>query len=418
MIDDEDDIREGLCGILRDEGFDAVGARDGEEGVARALELAPALIVCDVNMPGLDGRGVLDRVRAHAATAHTPFIFLSVMGSAKDIRWGMNLGADDYLAKPVSSDDLLTAVYARLRRQGQHPSQPAAPHHEQPPAARFEIGPGAILAGRYRVEAHAGRGGMGTVFRARDLVEGDDVAVKLVPAGGRFGSRSQRECEILARLQHPRVVRFRDQGLASSERRFLVMDWLPGVDLAARIRERRLTVAESLRVFHHAAEALAAVHAAGVVHRDVKPSNLLLVDDDIEKATLIDFGIARANDADPITFAGEFLGTPGFVAPEQVGASPMDTGPRSDVFGLACTVWACLTGVSPFAGPNPLASLFVLREGQTLSVRQACPEVPEAVDALLATMLDRDPDHRLRDGAAVLLALRAIYHLPSAPGRG
>jgi CheY-like chemotaxis protein len=395
VIDDEDDIRDVICEILRDEGFEAVGVRDGEAGLASAIESPPSLVICDLKMPGLDGREVLAKLRALDATAQTPFIFLSVTAGPKDVRSGMNLGADDFLAKPVAVDDLVAAVNARLRRLA-------------PVTSPRRHGPRTVIADRYLLGAQVGHGGMGDVYRARDLLEDQEVAIKLVPAAGRSRERFLRECEVLSKLHHPRVVRYRDHGAVDAGELFLVMDLLDGVDLGVRISHGPLGVDDSLRVFHHAAEALAVAHAMGVVHRDVKPSNMLLVGGAIDALTLLDFGIARAPDARDITFEGEFLGTPGFVAPEQVMSRATEPDPRSDLFGLACTVWACLTGASPFRGPNPIAAMFLPGADTPPSIRAARPEVPAAVDALLARLLERDPERRLPDGAAVLDALRAI----------
>ncbi len=263
-----------------------------------------------------------------------------------------------------------------------------------------------IIGGRYELIRRVGRGGMGAVYLARDRALGDQVAVKVLSEARPAAARFARECAILASLWHERVVRYRDHGVTEGGSAWLVMDWLSGSDLAARIAQSPLHLEEALRVLRDAAEALAAVHAAGIVHRDVKPSNLFLVDGALDRVKLIDFGIARAPGSSVLTFNGEFLGTPGYVAPEQVD-STRPAGPSSDVFSLGCTVWACFTGASPFRGANPLSALSLLFNGRVPSLREARPDVPAAIDDLVAAMIQRDPTRRPADGRAVLDALES-----------
>ncbi len=263
-----------------------------------------------------------------------------------------------------------------------------------------------IIGGRYELIRRVGRGGMGAVYLARDRALGDQVAVKVLSEARPAAARFARECAILASLRHERVVRYRDHGVTEGGSAWLVMDWLSGSDLAARIAQSPLHLEEALRVLRDAAEALAAVHAAGIVHRDVKPSNLFLVDGALDRVKLIDFGIARAPGSSVLTFNGEFLGTPGYVAPEQVD-STRPAGPGSDVFSLGCTVWACFTGASPFRGANPLSALSLLFNGRVPSLREARPDVPAAIDDLVAAMIQRDPTRRPADGRAVLDALES-----------
>ena len=285
VVEDDAEINDALADVLREEGFEVHCARDGEEGLERLRDVLPALILCDVRMPVLSGHDFLTRVRLDADAAPVPVIFLTAAAEARDIRRGMNLGADDYLTKPVSVDDLLGAIGARLQRRSvvKAPERPAPPAPTVPIRSRDDI-----IAGRYRLLGSAARGGMGSVYRARDLVEARDVAVKIVSRQDVVPGRFERECAILSGLTHERVVRYHAHGATEAGERYLVMDWLPGHDLARELEKRTLSVAEVLSVLRGAAEALAVVHAAGVVHRDVKPANLFLVDGAIERVTLVD----------------------------------------------------------------------------------------------------------------------------------
>jgi CheY-like chemotaxis protein len=401
VIDDDADCRESICQLLDEEGFTVASAENGARGLAMAVSAPPALVLCDVRMPVMDGTETLARLRGTPATARVPFVFLSAGVDMKEVRRGMNLGADDYLIKPFSSEDLLAAVHARLRRHalGDRPARVAATLPE-PSRPDERLMPG-LIAGRYRLIRRAGRGGMGAVFEALDVSRDEPVAVKfLVPHRGST-ERFRRECAVLSRLHHPRVVHYRERGMTRDGDPFLVMDWLAGEDLAARLTRGNLSFDEGARVLRCAAEALAVVHGAGVVHRDIKPSNLFLVDGEIDRLVLIDFGIARTPDAMELTGPGEVLGTPGYLAPEQLESGDAAT-PSSDVFSLACTVYASLVGQSPFLGATVAASLARLLSDELPAVRTLRGDIPAALDAVLTAMLERDPAARPRDGQATL----------------
>lgn len=401
VIDDDADCREAIVQILGEDGFTVLSAENGAQGLAMAVETPPALVLCDVRMPVMDGCETLARLRGTPETARVPFVFLSANVDMKEVRRGMNLGADDYLIKPFSGEDLLAAVHARLRRNALA-EKPARPPATMPEPSRPDgrLMPD-LIAGRYRLIRRAGRGGMGAVFEALDVRCDEPVAVKfLVPYRGSTG-RFGRECEVLSRLHHPRVVHYRERGTTRDGDPFLVMDWLAGEDLAARLTRGNLSFDEGTQVLRCAAEALAVVHGAGIVHRDIKPSNLFLVDGEIDRLVLIDFGIAHTPDALELTGPGEVLGTPGYLAPEQLERGDAAT-PSSDVFSLACTVYASLVGQSPYLGATVAASLARLLSDELPPIRTLRPDVPPALDAVLTAMLERDPAARPRDGQATL----------------
>jgi hypothetical protein len=242
-----------------------------------------------------------------------------------------------------------------------------------------ELAPGTEIGGAYVIEAPISTGGMGAVHRARRLSDDVPVAVKQ-PLLDRDALRFRIEARLLSRLRHPRVVRVIDHG-TDEHGDFLVMELVSGPSLAAVLEERgSLPVAEAVEYVRQACEALAYVHAEHVVHRDVKPANLILAEDGI---VLVDFGIAREAGGEHPTKA---LGTPRFAAPEVLaGAMPS---PRSDVFGLAATLWALIAGRPP---------AFLER---TVPV-----DVPREVEAALRGGLDPDPQLRVPSAEAFARAL-------------
>jgi serine/threonine-protein kinase len=206
---------------------------------------------------------------------------------------------------------------------------------------------GAHIAG-CRIESVAGRGGMGIVYRATQLSLARPVALKLIApehaADAGFRERFERESRMAAAIDHPNVIPVYGAG-EEDGRLYLVMRWVAGTDLHRLLREQgRLEPVSAARVVDQVAGALDAAHAAGLVHRDVKPANVLLSG---EHAYLADFGLTRpAGSDDPLTTAGHFLGTVDYMAPEQFRGGPVDA--RTDVYALGCVLYAALTGAPPF----------------------------------------------------------------------
>jgi len=263
---------------------------------------------------------------------------------------------------------------------------------EDPPTA---AGNG-MLQGKYRLAAPIGTGGMGSVYRAFDHERGSDVAIKRL-LDPRHAARFEIEARLLGRLDHPRVVRVRDYFQDDSSQ-YLVMDLVDGVDLAEILAQRGdpgLPVAEAVEYTRQACEALQYVHEQQIVHRDVKPENLVCSDGEI---VLVDFGIAHAFDpAAPATLG---LGTPGYIAPEV--AITGRTSPRSDVYGLAATLWTLIVGDPP---------LHSLRG----SISALAPAVSPQLEATLGAGLDLQPQRRIASAEAFARALGAELHAAGSP---
>ncbi|WP_437779709.1 serine/threonine-protein kinase [Sorangium sp. So ce1097] len=258
--------------------------------------------------------------------------------------------------------------------------------------------PGVVLASRFVVDRQVAAGGMGTVYRAHDRLDDRPVALKTLQSREAFDvERFEREAQILAELGHPGIVRYVAHGRTGAGDHYLAMEWLEGEDLAACLARRQLTLAESLAVLRRTADALAFAHSRGIIHRDVKPSNIFLVAGDVGQLKLVDFGIARPDgESRRLTYTGGILGTPGYIAPEQIeSGGALDA--RADVFSLACVFYECIAGRPAFEGAHVMAALAKLLFQQTPRLRDVRADVPDPLEALIDRMMAKNPEERPRD---------------------
>jgi serine/threonine-protein kinase len=263
------------------------------------------------------------------------------------------------------------------------------------------------VAGRYEVERMLGRGGMATVYLARDDALQRPVALKVLADGLRdddpFRRRFLREARLAARLSHPNVVRVYDVGEADG-RPYIVMEYVPGETVADLLARRgRVVPAEAVEIAAQACEGLQHAHDHGLVHRDVKPQNLLVREDGCVK--LADLGIARAAESTHLTQHGTILGTAAYLSPEQ--AAGEEVTPAADVYSLGAVLYELLTGRPPYQ----LSSLAELAErqaaGEIVPPRDLQPGVPERLEAVVMRCLARDPRFRPGSAAEVAAELRA-----------
>jgi serine/threonine-protein kinase len=283
---------------------------------------------------------------------------------------------------------------------------------------------GRTLGGRYSVEAELGRGGMARVYRGTDLVLGRPVAVKVLSSqyaqNGAFVSRFRREAQAAARLNHPNLVQVFDTG-SDDGVHYIVMEYVDAKTLAdyltggGRIMpDRAIELAESV------CDALAVAHAQGVIHRDVKPANIMVTRDGQVKVT--DFGIARVTSNETVEQTAAVLGTASYLSPEQAQGGAIDQ--RSDLYSLGCVLYEMLTGRPPFTADSPVAvaSKHVLE--QPVSASRLNPDVSPELDAVIMRALSKNPDDRYQDAAEMKedlerarrgLPVMAPAVLPTAP---
>ena len=282
--------------------------------------------------------------------------------------------------------------------------------------------------GPYEIVAPLGRGGMGEVYQARDTRLGREVAIKVLPEdlteNDELRRRFDREARAICKLQHPHVCTLHDVG---SERGvdYLVMEYLEGETLEARLRRGALPVEQLLAIGRQIADAIEAAHRRGIVHRDLKPGNVMLTK---AGAKLLDFGLARTGagldgvsgstalptEAKPLTTAGTVLGTFQYMAPEQLEGTEADS--RTDLFALGALLYEMATARRAFEGKSRTSLIAAILSTQPPPISQVVPVMPPALDHVVRKCLEKDPDDRWQSARDVASELRWIAEAGSQAG--
>ena len=254
--------------------------------------------------------------------------------------------------------------------------------------------------GRYRLVRELGRGAMGVVFLAEDDSLQRQVAIKtlLVPGDGTQGdhreARFRQEAKAAGGLNHPNVITIHDLG-REGDWLYIAMELLQGVELRDRLQQGPIRLEEALHIAAQVASGLAAAHARGIVHRDVKPGNIMLLAGG--HAKIMDFGIARMQASEVRTVSGTMMGSPKYMSPEQVGGHSIDH--RSDIFSLGSVLYEMVVGAPAFAGANLGQLLNAILHSTPVPAGQARPGVPASVEAVIVRAMHKNPQQRYQDAA-------------------
>jgi serine/threonine protein kinase len=261
--------------------------------------------------------------------------------------------------------------------------------------------------GGYRLREPLGRGGTSVVYRAEHVRLGRTAALKLLSPGvgeADFRERFLRESQVAAALDHPSIVPVYDAGEAEDGLLYIAMACIEGSDLKTLLAaEGKLPLRRSLRIVGQVGAALDAAHARGLVHRDVKPANILVADDD--RAYLSDFGVSKELVSNGTTRTGTFVGSIDYCAPEQIEGRSVDS--RTDVYALACVLYECLAGTAPFARPSEVAVLNAHLHAPPPKLTRAAPEIPAALEPVIAKALSKSPLDRYPTCGDFVAAARA-----------
>ncbi len=386
VVEDEPDIALGLEEDLRRNGYETQTVGDGESALRRARGESWDLILLDVMLPRLEGFEVCRELRRSGVA--TPIILLTARAHEAEKVLGFELGADDYVTKPFSPRELRARISAGLRR--------------------FEGGPPAVTekhVSRYQIQECLGAGGMGVIYKAIDTSLGRHVALKFLPENiaedAEALRRFKREARAASALNHPNICTIHD--IAEHEGRpFIVMELLEGQPLSRLVAGKPLPNDQLLDIAIQIAGALQALHSSGVVHRDIKSSNIFVGFDGHTK--ILDFGLAKVTsrgDAPTLgasgTAVGAVMGTICYMSPEQVLGQELDG--RSDLFSFAVVLYEMATGTFPFLESTWSATANAIVNKTPVSVLAVNPAAPQHLLAITDKALEKDPNRRYQTAA-------------------
>lgn len=375
-------------------------AADGMEALDQVEKDAVDLVLLDIMMPVMSGLDVLKRLRKTYAPDELPVIMATAKDQSEDMVEAFNLGANDYITKPIDFPVALARVQAQLRASEiprQSPSKLAAYSSLQ------NVEPGTVLEGRYRLDSLIGSGQFGTVYRATHLNLRRDVAIKLLHTGIRDDEKAlqhfQQEGISACRVDHPNAVAIFDFTATRFGIAFMVMELLRGQGLDEALREQgKMPPERAAEILLPICDVLAEAHSVGIIHRDIKPQNIFLHQSRHgEVVKVLDFGLAKLlrDTSDDLDASHDGIaGTLGYLAPERALAESYDG--RADVYSLGCMFFEMLTGRMPFIDRqgNPLQVMMMHVRDRPPRLRDFVPDVDPIVEDLVLKALAKDPEHR------------------------
>lgn len=400
LVDDNVVNRELWSFFLSHEGgYKVLTAEDGLEALRTVGNQPVDLVLLDVMMPGIDGFEVLSHLRRSHTPEALPVIMCTAKGQSEDVVRGFDLGANDYVAKPLDHGVVLARIQAQLRGK-----VPARQRATRLLASIDDVHPGIVIDEKYRLDALIDQGSFGAVYKGRHLTLERPVAVKLLAATLQTDetsiARFQREGISACRLTHPNAVSVLDFNVTEGGLPYLVMELLEGRPFDKELLEfGPLEPRRAAEILVPVCQVLAEAHAQGIVHRDVKPQNIFLHYGRLgEVVKVLDFGIAKMVGQsvmnERITTEGSIVGTPAYMAPERLSDGPYDG--RSDVFSVGVVLYEALTGRRPFV-PNRGNLLDLMRlenRRPPPALHELRPEMPPELDQISKRVLADDPEER------------------------
>ncbi len=398
LVDDNEFVLRPLSRYLTEEGFRVLEARTGDEALSKVEEFVD-LVILDVMMPGLSGIEVLEKLRESYSGDELPVIMATATSGSEQIVHAFELGANDYITKPLDFPVVLARLKTRLRTR--------TPRRAQLEAAAepwAEIRDGSVLGSQYRLESKIGEGNFAEVYRANQLKLQRSVAVKLLRPGdddAEVRERFLREGRSTCRLEHPNAVSVLDAGVTAAGVPYLVTELLRGHTLAAELkRHGTMSAARCAEVLLPICDVLAEAHSLGIVHRDIKPQNIYLHRSrQGEMVKVLDFGIAKLiGDAvvrRRLTIAGAGPGTPAYMAPERFSSEHACDG-AADVYSLGVMLYKMLAGRLPFAvADGNLIKLALKHQHEwPASLGELRPDLPRELEMVVLQALAKEPTDR------------------------
>jgi DNA-binding response OmpR family regulator len=420
LADRDESLRTLLGEYLRTLGYEVFSARNGREAVDVVRTEKPDLVILEMILPELDGLEVCRQLKSDASTREIILLFLTAKDDIDSRVNAFEAGADDHLAKPFSPRELEVRIIAALRRKRPElklpdfklPAAPADTVQVKRADRNGELvrealstkkakDPfricGTVLNGKYELTEFAGSGGMGAVYRALNLIDRTIVAVKIlqphiVTRNPEYAELFEREAKNAQGLDHQHIVKVFDSG-KDEDLSYMVMEWVEGNSVEEVLTQGQLPLDRLTNIFEQICSAVAFAHGRNIIHLDLKPGNILLLDrpgpEDFVK--VIDFGLSRVISKESGTTVTKFRGTHQYCAPEQFGGRVSH---RSDIYSLGATLYYLLTGVIPFGTSYINAKMHPNLDLPQIPsvVRQR--NLPSALDYVISKALNKNPTLR------------------------
>ncbi len=425
IVEDDEDIRELLRDSLEECGYTIDTASDGAEGLKKVRAGAFDLVITDLNMPNLGGLELIAAIRDEALGPEV--LVLSANGEISRAVEAMRLGASNYLVKPVDLTHLASEVRSVMQaRRDRATEQSAAastailghlirpPGPAGPPLAVAPVAPPAselpVSIGRYQVLGQIGAGGMGTIYKCLDPALMRTVAVKVIGEAAERGGREELllrfacEAQAAGMLIHPNIVTIYDYSAGPEGPVYLAMEYLAGSELAAVLAAAgRLSWQRAVAIAFQVADALEFAHRNQVIHRDVKPANIMILEGDVAK--LLDFGIAKLADS-ALTVPGAFIGSPRYLSPESFRGARVDY--RTDQFSLGSVLYEMIAGVPAFDFTNFYAGVHYILSEDPRPLEELVADAPSLLYDVVYRLHQKDPDRRYHQEMRLLSDLMEL----------
>ena len=405
LIVDDEKINTDAMGLrLGRRGYRVSTASNGVEALAVMANEPIDLVISDVMMPIMNGLQLVREIRSTTANDHIPIIMATAQKESEEVVDALELGADDYVTKPVDFPVLLARVRSQLRRKAaakpkasQSPS--AVTHDPTKPAS-----PGSVVDGRYKLVKKLGEGAFGVVWQAQHLALEKSVAIKLMKMGPNVTEtdvlRFRREGKTAGQLEHPSSLQIFDCGILSGSIAYLAMELLTGESAQDELdRTGPMTPDRATAIVQPMCEVLAEAHALNLIHRDIKPDNIFVHQSARgEVIKLTDFGTAKfvggTHQQEQLTVDGRLLGTPAFMAPELFLATDPDS--SADVFALGVTLYMLVTGKLPYGSLNlePLAQAVQQVRDKAEPLADLVEGVDEDFTKAVMRAISKEPEER------------------------
>lgn len=403
LVDDDCDLARAVGKTLALQSYAVTVANSGTEGWKHLKTDRYDLVILDWDMPDLEGVEVLKLLRSAGDT--TPVIMLTGRADVSDKLTGLDSGANDYLTKPFEIEELIARIRACLRAKTAAPPPPKPLGENNEEVLKKADLAGTMLASRLEFLAVIGEGGVAIVFKARHPHLEKLVAVKMLQASelsDETKARFEREAKIVSKLDHPNIVTVHDFGITENKQPYMVMELVEGPNLYDILQEREyLPLEEALPILLSISSGIAYAHDHGILHRDIKPGNIMLKQsgNQLPVPKILDFGLAKLLELNPqkaVTFtqAHQIVGSPPYMSPEQVRGQPLDE--RSDIYSFGCLMFEVVTGYPPFVGDTPAQTIYKHLEEAPLTFAEARPGAtyPPEFEQLIARALEKDPVKR------------------------